>query len=368
MSMVDDPSDDDIPLSNFLEKRQRDDTHQSENTQHWTLDSDESSGKDKSDKESCDDNDDDVPLVEFLKKSQGDQQQCQKTKCSALTSNTSLAKENDDGVSSDDEPLNELSNRVKTRPPTEVPLMLSRTRTKRSKNSAPEKLEPSSDSSNEPLIKTNTRKSLSDKKVSSNGRKTKPKDDVPMVKLIDKQHKPVKKMPVSRTTTTKRKRQDRKDGSSDGSSDDDVPLAKLFTKHDEPAKKTPVSRSIPARRKKQAITDESSDDEPLTDLGKTKLQRGARNATTPKRKRANASPKKAITPARASPKKQSRKQTVSNRTMDESSIDSSDVEPLIKITKHPQVTKFLRVALERCDEELPVTDEVVKSGSNHPKA
>ncbi|XP_056155199.1 core histone macro-H2A.2-like [Lampris incognitus] len=143
---------------------------------------------------------------------------------------TELGQDDDDGISPDDEPLNELSNRVKTQPQTEVPLMLSRTRTKRSKNSALEKLEPSRDSSNEPLIKINTRKSLSDKKISSNGRKTKPKDgssdDVPVVKLIDEQHKPVKETLVSRSSATKRKRQDRKDGSSD----DDVPLENKATK------------------------------------------------------------------------------------------------------------------------------------------
>ncbi|XP_071378853.1 nucleolar protein dao-5-like [Centroberyx affinis] len=267
-----------------------------------------------------DDSSDDEPLIKKPKVSSkaAVESVSLPTKMSADTDSKESV---DDDVSSDDEPLSEIAKRLKSHKQTKASVTPSRKASpvKTCKRKAPRKraqrLESSSDSSDdEPLIKMKRTKGLSEEKVSTNCRKTKPK---------------TKDLPKDTS-------------SSDSSSDDDVPLVNLIGKQHKPTKKktettkkTPVSRT----RKRQGQSDESSEDEPLIRLVK-KSCRGATNTTTPKK--------------RATTSKQQRKTPVLG-----SSSDSSDDEASIKGAKNPLVSKILRVILERCNVE-----EAGATGSN----
>ncbi|XP_071751158.2 uncharacterized protein LOC139908382 isoform X1 [Centroberyx gerrardi] len=363
-----DSSDDDVPLVKFL-KKPKDDELQREKTKDDGSDdkpltkkrnassanepetnnkikTTSSNGSRRNKKTAVsdlkkDDSSDDEPLIKTPKVSS--KAAMESVSLPTKTSVDTDSKESvDDDVSSDDEPLSEIAKRLKSHKQTKASVTPSRKATpvKTCKRKAPRKrvqrLESSSDSSDdEPLIKMKRTKGLSEEKVSTNCRKTKPKT----------------------------KDQSPKDASSsDGSSDDDVPLVNLIGKQRKPTKKktettkkTPVSRT----RKRRGQSDESSEDEPLIRLVK-KSCRGATNTTTPKK--------------RATTSKQQRKTPVPG-----SSSDSSDDEPLIKGAKNPQLSKILRVILERCDveeagatghqnktstAEMPTDEEIMGEDSN----
>ncbi|XP_026206032.1 nucleolar protein dao-5-like isoform X2 [Anabas testudineus] len=130
-----------------------------------------------------------------------------------------------------------------------------------------------------------------------------------------------------------------RDSSSGNSSDDDVLLVNLIAKKKKTLKKNTkmatVSRGSASKNRK-GVSDESSDDKPLINLVK-KNQTGKQMKT---KRKASAPKKRDITLKK--PQKMPGSGLSSN---------SSDDETLIKAGKHPQVTKILRIILERCDGE-----------------
>lgn len=311
----------------------------------------------------------------------------------------------DDNESSDDEPLSELSKKVYPKRDRRASGRLSRTpaRVMKSKRSAARKTvkyaESSSDfSDNEPLLTlkrklTNTREV---KKTSPNGKKTKPQvepmrvkesdsstnnndnhdeddddDDVPLAKLTAKKE-PAKtntktqkgSVKQTKTRVSTRKQRDttpkkpRKmpvsDGSSDHDDDDDVPLGNPIAKK-KPVKKNTKTTAVlkgSESKKRQGSADESSDDEPLVNVVK-------KNRAVTKTKMKASSPKERDTST-----KKPREPPVSG-----SSSNNSDDKPLIKPAQHPQVTKTVRVTLQRCDtEETGATQSLDKTSTDTPSA
>lgn len=251
----------------------------------------------------------------------------------------------DDDGSSDDEPLSETSKKVRLRRKASVSPDKTTTPVKKSERNAARKkvkyVEPSSDSSDdEPLAKwkKTMTKTPSKKKASPNIKKTKPKGK------------------ISKASS-----------SSDSSAGDDVPLVNLVAKQKKPVRKNTGKKTRGSRdsvsKNREGLSDESSDDEPLVHLVK-KAPKGLatrRTRTSIPNKRASASKK---------PRKKSAQ---------ESSNDSDD-EPLVKAAKHPQITKLLKIILHKCDAEeagtttnrnkpstaeKPVTEEKTRAESDH---
>ncbi|XP_078124254.1 uncharacterized protein LOC144529159 [Sander vitreus] len=168
-------------------------------------------------------------------------------------------------------------------------------------------------------------------------------DDEPLATIKKKVTKaPKEKKTSDNSKETQLKDKSLKDSSSSDSNSDDsyVPLVNANAKKKKPVKKnTKRTTASPGRasRKRRGHSDESSDDEPLVRLVK-KNRTGKQTKNQPK-----ASP----------PKKKKNTTSKKSRKMleSESSGNSSDDEPLIKAAKHPQVTKILRIILERCDGE-----------------
>ncbi|XP_023275462.1 probable ATP-dependent RNA helicase ddx52 [Seriola lalandi dorsalis] len=126
------------------------------------------------------------------------------------------------------------------------------------------------------------------------------------------------------------------DDDDDEDDEDYKPMRKIITSNKKPVRRNTKRTTVlqrDASKKTHGQSDESPDDEPLINLVK-KINTGRKTKTKTKA----AAPKK-----RNSPRKP-RKMPV----LDLSS-NSSDDEPLIKAAKHPQVTKILRIILERCD-------------------
>ncbi|KAK2830701.1 hypothetical protein Q5P01_018632 [Channa striata] len=206
--------------------------------------------------------------------------------------------------SSDNEPLSEISKKLQSQHPRKASVKASRDETPvtKSKRNAAKKIvkyaESSSDSSDEePLatLKKMTTKAFKEKNMSADNKKTKIKDN---------------------------------------SSDDDVPLVNLIAKKKTLKKNT--KKETMSQKKRQGVSDDSSDDEPLINL----VKKNPKGDQTHNKTKASAPKKRNIPPNRP------QKMTVSGL-----SSNSSDDEPLIKSAKHPQVTKILRIILERCDVE-----------------
>ncbi|XP_068189280.1 nucleolar protein dao-5-like isoform X2 [Antennarius striatus] len=142
------------------------------------------------------------------------------------------------------------------------------------------------------------------------------------------------KSPLEEKTSAngKNKKVENKSLKDSNSSDDDVPLVDLITKK-KPVRKDAKKRAIlqSSTRKTQESSDKSSDDEPLINLKKKR---------TPTKKK-NLVPKK-----RGTSTKKPRKMLVRGSTS-----NSSDIEMFTKAAPHPQVTKMIKVILQRCDDK-----------------
>ncbi|XP_076609815.1 uncharacterized protein LOC143334791 isoform X3 [Chaetodon auriga] len=222
------------------------------------------------------------------------------------------SQDNADG--SDDEPLSELAKRLQSKPQRKASVMSSRKATpvmKSKRNSAKKTVkyaETSSDDSDDEPLATTKRK---------------------LTKALEEQK--------SKKTKQKLKDKSLKDSSSDDD-DDDVPLVNLIAKK-KPVKKNTKTTAVSqgsASRKRRGLSDESSEDEPLINF----VKKDSTDKQTKTKTKASAQKKRDTTPEKPT------KILVSG-----SSNDSSDDEPLIKAAKHPQVTKILRIILERCDGE-----------------
>ncbi|XP_070702215.1 nucleolar protein dao-5-like isoform X2 [Pempheris klunzingeri] len=365
----DSSSSDDVPLSKLLTRPRSEEKR--EHTHSLTVSSDT---KSKQDKSALDDSSDDEPLIKIksaqtkkpVKKdnvsprsngtnnkkadlnaddSSDDEPLIKIAKMSSKPSKKPLSappKKSDESLDSDDDsddaPLSKLAGKLHSKRQRKAPAVLSRKTTpviKSKRNAARKKVkyaESSSESSDHETLaamKKRLTKAPKEQKTSANSRKTK----------------------------AKRKDKSLKDPStSDSSSDDDVPLVNLVAKKKKPVKKNTktTSESKGRARKRRGDSHESSDDEPLIDVVKKK--RTDKQMET-----------KTMAPAlekRDTAAKKPRKTLVSG-----SSSNSSDDEPLIKAAKHPQVTKILRIILERCDcEEAGATRSLEKTSTDTPTA
>ncbi|XP_041811459.1 nucleolin-like isoform X2 [Chelmon rostratus] len=256
----------------------------------------------------------------------------------SVDTETRESQDNDDA--SDDEPLSELAKKLNSKRQRKASVLPSRKATpvlKSKRNSAMKTVkyaESSSDSSdNEPLATTKRKltMALKEQKTLPKGKKTKQKlKDISL-----------------------------KDSSlddDDDDDDDDVPLVNLIAKKKavkKNTKTTAVSQGS-ASRKRRGLPEESSEDEPLINL----VKKNRTDKQTKSKTKASALEKRDTTPEKP------RKMLVSG-----SSHNRSDDEPLIKAARHPQVTKILRIILERCDgEETGSARSLNKTSAGTPVA
>ncbi|XP_036948243.1 nucleolar protein dao-5-like [Acanthopagrus latus] len=274
---------------------------------------------------STDESSDNEPLVKIARAAK---------KPSSLSPRKSVDAKNkaslDKDDSSDDEPLSKLAKKLDSKRQRKVSVTPKATPVTKSKRNAARKTvkyaESSSDSSDDEPLAVMKRKLTKAPKAQKNGKNTKPK-------LKDKSLK------------------------DSSSSDDDVPLSNLI------AKKKPVKKNtkktagsqVSVSRKRREPSDESSEDEPLINL----VKKNRTNKQT-KNKRKASSPKK-----RGTAPQKPRKKLVSG-----SESNSSEDEPLThQAAKHPQVTKILRIILERCDgEETGATQSLNQTTTDKPIA
>ncbi|XP_073340458.1 uncharacterized protein [Pagrus major] len=235
----------------------------------------------------------------------------------------------DEDDSSDDEPLSEFAKKTDSKRQRKGAVTPKATPVTKSKRNAARKTvtyaESSSDSSDDEPLAVTKRKQTKAPKEQKNSKKTKPK-------VKDKSLK------------------------DSSSSDDDVPLSNLTAKKKPMKKNTKktAGSQVSVSRKRREPSDESSEDEPLINL----VKKNCTNKQTKKKRKASSPKKRGTTP------KKPRKKLVSG-----SESNSSDDEPLIKAAKHPQVTKILRIILERCDgEETGATQSSNQTTTDTPIA
>ncbi|KAM6974441.1 uncharacterized protein LKV04_016083 [Tautogolabrus adspersus] len=340
-------SDDDVPLSKLVTKPHSEKKQLREKSP--------TVGSKAKAKSASDDSSDDEPLIK-KKRVPAPNKKPQKKGNTPIRSNGTSNKKADLNTddSSDNEPLIKITKAAKK------PISVPPKKTVRAK-----KKKASDDSDDEPLSKlvnklerkarvtpskraipdTKARRNVATKKVKYAESSSDGSDDEPLADMKKKLTKVPKKNSTNKKTKPKRKDKPLKDSSaSDSSSDDDddeddVPLVNLISKRQKPVKKTTKKTAVSrgsASRKRREPSDESSDDEPLINFVEKKSTGKQTNTKT----KASAPKKRNTTPNK------SRKTVASG-----SSNDSSDDEPLIKKMKHPQVTKNLRITLERCDGE-----------------
>ncbi|XP_070840867.1 nucleolar protein dao-5-like isoform X2 [Chaetodon trifascialis] len=248
------------------------------------------------------------------------------------TVSTKERESQDNADGSDDEPLSELAKRLQSKPQRKASVVSSRKATpvmKSKRNSAKKTVkyaESSSDDSDDEPLATTKRK---------------------LTKALEEQK--------SKKTKQKLKDKSLKDSSSDDD-DDDVPLVNLIAKK-KPVKKNTKTTAVShgsASRNRRGLSDDSSEDEPLINF----VKKNRTDKQTKTKMKASAQKKRDTAPEKPT------KILVSG-----SSNDSSDDEPLIKAAKHPQVTKIVRIILERCDgEETGAARSVNKTRAGTPTA
>lgn len=249
--------------------------------------------------------------------------------------------------SSEDEPLINLMKKRKVQ---------SKVKTPEKKDTCPRRLEEkhvtdsSSDDDDTPLVnlidkmksgKENTKKKAALQVSASTkmpGISEGSSEDEPLINLVKKRKaQPKVKTPQKKTKSPKMLEE--KHVSDSSSDDDDMPLVKLKSKIKSGKENTKrkAESEVSAPRKRQGISDPSSEDEPLINLVK---KRQARSKVK--------SPKKNKTPTIL------REQQVYGSTS-----NRSDDKP-----NHPQLTKFVRIILGRCDGE-ETARSYNKTGDGH---
>ncbi|XP_029022284.1 uncharacterized protein LOC114865370 isoform X3 [Betta splendens] len=238
-----------------------------------------------------------------------------------------------DSDDSDDEPLSELAKKLKAQKQKKGPVV----------------------SSEKEILKPKRNRSRKIVKYAESSSNT--SDDEPLATIKKKSTKTVqeKKTRADNKTKTKCTYRSSEVGSLEKGSDDDVPLVNLMKKM-KPLKKNTKTTTVSQRsasRKRQGVSDESSDDEPLINL----IKKNQMDDQTTRKTKASA-PKK-----RETPPKKPIKIPVSGL-----SSNNSVGEGLIKSAKHPQVTKIIRILLERCDEDAGPTGDFNQTKTEAPAA
>ncbi|XP_029022285.1 uncharacterized protein LOC114865370 isoform X4 [Betta splendens] len=237
-----------------------------------------------------------------------------------------------DSDDSDDEPLSELAKKLKAQKQKKGPVV----------------------SSEKEILKPKRNRSRKIVKYAESSSNT--SDDEPLATIKKKSTKTVQEKKTRADNKTKTKCTYRSsEGSLEKGSDDDVPLVNLMKKM-KPLKKNTKTTTVSQRsasRKRQGVSDESSDDEPLINL----IKKNQMDDQTTRKTKASA-PKK-----RETPPKKPIKIPVSGL-----SSNNSVGEGLIKSAKHPQVTKIIRILLERCDEDAGPTGDFNQTKTEAPAA
>ncbi|XP_045915686.1 nucleolar protein dao-5-like isoform X3 [Micropterus dolomieu] len=322
----------------------------------------DSPGKDSSS------SDDDVPLSKLLKRTPSDEKQLSgNTRRLTYSSNANSKKDKSASDDSDDEPLIKMKT---ISAPAKKPVRKGNT-SPRSKDTNNKKADDSSD--NEPLIN--------------------------IAKVSSKAAKKHFSVPLKKSVDTKKKESLDDNDSSDHSSDDELlsELAKkLPSQHQRKAsrKANPVMKSKRNAARKTVKYAESSsggsDYEPHATIKRkwTKAPKELKTSSNSKKTRQKIKNKSLkdpsssdnssddddvplvnlITEKKKPVKKNTKKTTLSQgRKRRGSSSNCSDDEPLTKAAKHPQVTKILRIILERCDgEEAGTTGSLNKTNTDTP--
>lgn len=363
-------SDDDVPLSKLLKRTPSDEKQLSGNTRRLTYSSNANSKKDKS----ASDDSDDEPLIKMKTISAPAKKPVRKGNTSPRSKDTNNKKADD---SSDNEPLINIAKVSSKAAKKHFSVPLKKSVDTKKKESLDDN--DSSDHSSDDELLSELAKKLPSQHQRKASRKANPvmkskrnaarktvkyaesssggSDYEPHATIKRKWTKAPKELKTSsnsKKTRQKIKNKSLKDpSSSDNSSDDDdVPLVNLITEKKKPVKKNTKKTTLSQGRKRRGLSDESSDDEPLINLvKKSRTDKRTKNKT-----KASALKK------RGTALKRPRKMPVSG-----SSSNCSDDEPLTKAAKHPQVTKILRIILERCDgEEAGTTGSLNKTNTDTP--